>query len=228
MKNGDWHTQPYNVAAGLLCYENPDLQAWPEADAAFLKRLLECAAKALEQENKALESAFGRREHTWGPELKPVNKSLAYWVFETNLVYTIFKSWLTMIEEPRVEWECPYPKTDQKADLVIRGTGGDTPTLVFECKWWKNNDGETLDSIHNDLKKLRLWQSDDVRHYLVTFWWGWDWKTDWRQVNDANLKQSPPIWAAKFPIHLLRKDKDQPKPKIVKDAYFAMAAFHVK
>jgi hypothetical protein len=195
------------------------------------KDLLKCAAVALKVENAGLEAAFGKRRRTWGTApIKGVSKSLAYWVFEENLVYTMFKALLKSPKKPRVEWESPYPKDrSKKADLVVRGIKG-KPTLVFECKWWNNNHKKTLKALADDVAKLRLWP--EAERYLLTFWWSWNGlKEDEESVAKAASKEPGlanlptwQTWAAWFPIHLIAKDGKHKQEK----AYFAMMAFKVE
>src|ERR1019366_8088020 len=95
-------------------------------------KLLDSAATSLANEDEALKKAFDNAKM---PSFYAgVNHGLAYAVFETQLVYAIFKSWIPMAN---VEWESKaYEGSPYRADLAVCDDGSNTPSLVFEAKWW--------------------------------------------------------------------------------------------
>ena len=127
------HTEPRELDAGEL--PNLDLSR-PQSLAAptlpdDLRRLMELARSALARENSELEAAFASGNAEFYGKCA---HGLSYWVFEQNLVYLIFKTW---IPHSLVEWESPYPHSSEKADLVIFSKPHE-PRFVFEAKWWNS------------------------------------------------------------------------------------------
>jgi len=164
------------------------------------------AARALATENARLQSAFDLSPRSSSDSRSgQLNRSLAYWVFETTLAYEIFKAWLPLAD---VDWEVSYPTNPgKKADLVVYEH--DKPSIVVECKWWMNSQSKTESSLHDDAAKLLSWTDENVRHILLTFWHSPDADElkDWKDVADfcASRGGKPYtcdlLWNASFPIH---------------------------
>lgn len=141
----------------------------------LLTRLLPAALDALHKENQSLADAFGHAD----PRIlemyrKPPhaslasNEGLAYWLFETTLVYSIFKSWIPLAH---TVWEDRYPeRSEQKVDLMVRPIVGDFgATWGFEAKWCRPaNDASTF-WLHHDAMKLLLSRAFGER-FVFAFW----------------------------------------------------------
>lgn len=126
----------------------------------ILARLLPAAVTALHDEDRRLSAAFAAAPNN--PRLAPRNQGLGYWLFETTLVYTIFKSWLPLAE---TDWEAPYPVGAKKADLLVLVDGA--PRYVFEAKWWMTTIMD--DELRGDIEKMKRW-SGLMGRFLLTFW----------------------------------------------------------
>jgi hypothetical protein len=182
-----------------------------------LQHLLRAAASALEAEDRALALAFSQA----APQREPRNHGLAYWVYETGLVYEIFKAWLPLAE---VYWEYPYPGTSSlKADLVVLDEAG--PSVVVEAKWWMNNHAKTLAVLDEDAAKLRSWSGTPRERILLCFWYSRadGWEKDLQDVRAYCARTPEPhrpelVFAERFPTHLNE----------VSAAFFAIAALRVK
>jgi len=137
------------------------------------------AKEALEAEDRQLRRQFAaaRRQHEGA--YPDVASGLAYWLFETTLVYSVFKRWLT---EVHVAWEYPtsppHPNcmtakgAKTKCDLVVFSDWkGTAVEAAIEAKWWNSNTPKADRYIREDVTKLRQFPGDTVRRYLMTFWW---------------------------------------------------------
>jgi hypothetical protein len=132
----------------LIKRQNPELQ-----------RLLNSAARALQEEDAELSRLLARNAEA--------NRGLLYWLFETTLVYIIFKAWLK--EGIDVEWEVAYAKAKaSKGDLVVRDNG--LPHALFEAKWWPNKSAKTLSFLESDLYKMASWKGPLGARVLLCFW----------------------------------------------------------
>lgn len=144
-----------------------------------IRALFKAALAALRTEDESLQKCFKKSDTT-------VAHGLTYWLFETTLVYLIFKAWLP---KANVYWEHalerevarrPNPTivgrsgAHEKCDLAIRGNGADGRIVAaFEAKWWNNSSTKTKASLIEDANKLRRGFPDPaVQKYLLTFWWG--------------------------------------------------------
>ena len=89
-----------------------DLEDRPE-----LLRVLRVAARALQSEDQSLRSALEAQEDI----ARKISNGhgLTYWVYETTLVYTIWKAWL---RETKVSWE------------VAKRTGDKDPIKWFDLR----------------------------------------------------------------------------------------------
>ncbi len=166
-----------------------------------LDQLLPQAARALALENARLQGAFDLSPRPTSDDRSgQLNRSLAYWVFETTLAYEIFKGWLPLAD---VDWEVSYPSNaGQKADLVVYERS--QPVIVIECKWWMRSDALTVNSLAADVSKLLTWPGEQVRRVLLTFWHSPDGhhQRDWNDVlRFCGTVGCSPVWRARFPIH---------------------------
>jgi hypothetical protein len=161
-----------------------------------LIRLLRAAAKALQCEEHLLNKAFsaGNADFYGG-----VNQGLAYHLYETTLVYLVFKSWLPLTE---VVWDAHKARGYGGAmDLVV--FDGHHPRYAFEAKWWNYGRAEVL--FEHDISKLRHFKSQqEARGFLITFWWGSADKIDADSHKITNVVKRQNGWQrsyqARFPI----------------------------
>lgn len=138
--------------------------------------LFERASAALAKENRALERAFAATKAKNGHHYLKVGHGLTYWLFETTLVYVIFKDWL---RDTPVVWEHALARSrDEKkgqktVDLVVFDDGREEAAVeaAIEAKWWNDSRKKTRSSLESDVKKLRAGFPDAKRRYLMTFWW---------------------------------------------------------
>jgi hypothetical protein len=189
-----------------------------------LRELLIDGACALKKEDRELRRLL--EKSPYARKLK-VNKGLAYTLFETTLVYLIFKAWLA--KGKHVQWEMGYNENRRrKADLTV---GSGKVSIRIECKWWLDNKRKTVDGITADIKKLR--GERNGRRVLLTFWWGCEGDCrNWGLIKDKmtiGKKLSPmrdsvfPIFMAKFPTSIENKAEQHHEHK----QHFVIAAFEV-
>lgn len=148
------------------------------------------AYEALKVEDGSLRACFK-------PSDTKVAHGLTYWLFETTLVYFVFKAWLPIAE---VVWEHALEDVGRRPDPTIVGRAGahekcDLALLeggivkaAFEAKWWNDHSTKTWRALVEDANKLRRGFPDgQVRKYLLTFWWGKpdDWEEDWQRAKQA-------------------------------------------
>ncbi|MEP7124129.1 MAG: hypothetical protein ABJE95_24595 [Byssovorax sp.] len=179
-----------------------------EADT-YLMRLLRAAAEALQSEEHVLNKAFERGSAAF---YGGVNQGLAYHLYETTLVYLIFKSWLPLTE---VVWDAHKARGYGGAmDLVVFNEH--KPRYAFEAKWWNYGKAEVL--FEHDISKLRHFKSQqDARGFLITFWWASADKLDAYSRKVANVATQngwQRIYQARFPIQV----NDLEQPHFVLDA----------
>jgi hypothetical protein len=93
------------------------------------RELFRAALRALEAENGMLAAAFQAAPEGLKPFYARSNLGLAHWVYETQLVYTIFKAWIPL---RRTRWESPIYEGHRslcKADCRSPGSWGQRPTF---------------------------------------------------------------------------------------------------
>jgi hypothetical protein len=158
-------------------------------------RLFWAALAGLQAEDAALNQCFTKHTKYTKNAYRDVAHGLTYWLFETTLVYVIFKAWIPKVH---VIWEHPLrqPKPRRtsrsgrggafrKCDLIVK-EGGKT-VMAFEAKWWNDNTARTFASLEADAKKLRTAfpARANVDRYILSFWSGWE--SDWvKDVDKAN------------------------------------------
>ncbi|MFH0901720.1 MAG: hypothetical protein V2A73_13915 [Pseudomonadota bacterium] len=190
-----------------------------EDQPAEIKRLLPVAVRALFAEDRRLALALAaspRNNPCW-------NYGLIYSVFETTLVYEIFKALLPMAA---VEWEWPYPGSTDKADLVV--FDGERANVVIEAKWWMSNQKKVFSLLEVDIEKMLSWKGLDGR-YLLTFWHSQNcpemWKRDLSDVlafcGQYDGARVEPVYAAAFPTDVVTVRAEG-------GSYFAMCALSVR
>ena len=146
-----------------------------------LRELFEAAVRELEEEDVRLFRAFGQA----GDWKNAQCQGLAYWVFEHNLVFPIFRAWLPLVD--RVWWdedihrargeqredsntdEEPGRRNRDYIDLQVEHEKG-VPKWLFEAKWWAYGKAEALLSKH--VARLRKARVGNDQGFLLTFWYG--------------------------------------------------------
>jgi len=184
-----------------------------------LSVLLPAALRALHAEDRILAAAFDAapRSDRW----RDTNHGLGYWLFETTLVYTIFKAWIPIAE---TQWEAPFATKDDRrrwADLVV--FDGQRARLVFEAKWWMTN--AVRPSLVSDLNKLREWREVD-RRMMLCFWRSPRSAEQWeRDIGDVRTfckhQGEALIYAGAFPT-------DEHRTRDARGSYFAMAVIDAR
>lgn len=147
-----------------------------------------CAALALLEEDRRLYAALGVREFYSNKA-----RGLAYWVFEHNLVYALFRAWAPWYD---VVWDELLPTGEPAAksqtrlnqdaaaavepprshsgqamrefiDLRVNWSRSES-TLLFEAKWWNR----TSDALSADLERLGRRSAMGYECYQLVFWYG--------------------------------------------------------
>lgn len=207
----------------------------------LLRQLFEAAVRELEDEDQRLFRAFGRAGK-WKDEQC---QGLAYWVYEHNLVFPIFRAWLPLVY--RVIWDedlhrlmkdgrrrdgtCEADRSGQTArterrfiDLAVEPTEG-APRWLFEAKWWAYGDAKTV--LGKDIGRLRSSQCNGGAGYLLTFWYGAadalakDLRDADQAVAGLGVKMN---FVGVFPTHVFTW---WDRKKAAETGYFAMVAFAV-
>lgn len=197
--------------------------------------LFDKAICALEKEDSKLNKLFEESE------LKGFydncSKGLSYWLFETTIVYIIFKSWIPNV---KVVWEGSYfdtprkemlahkhqysvNKNQKKADLIIYGNDNEKEAII-EAKWWLCNNKKTLISLNDDINKLNKVNNESIQKYLLTFWYSPNeaYEDDIKDTKDfENNEKVKRIYFAKFPTDWVKNKKHS------NESYFAMTIFNV-
>lgn len=105
-----------------------------------------------------------------------VGAGLSYWLYETTLVYIIWRSWMLQGEAAAWDWTAKDLSSAQgpirgtgreRFDLVLLGDQG--PSFIFEAKWWNDHGSKTRKAIEADINKLRRY-SGRARKALLLFW----------------------------------------------------------
>jgi hypothetical protein len=177
------------------------------------------ALGALEAEDRRLALAFEQGGNRGGADF---NRGLAYWVFEHNLVYEIFKAWLPVLE---AHWEVQYQESREKADLVI--FEGGTPVAVIETKWWMNNHQKTLAALDADVTKLRGWNRGTPLRVQLGFWYSRNSDEQWEQDISDVRKYCAGHGDGVVPFYAGRFVTDVAAFRESGGAYFAMVALAV-
>lgn len=139
--------------------------------------LFEAATAALEVEDTLLREAIRTGQPTKGGYAN-VAHGLSYWLFETTLVYFVFRAW---VMRSRVAWEHAVGPKATRANEYVEGRRGasekcdlmlldehDKPRAAFEAKWWNCSAGDK--PLMNDANKLRR-NCADLDKYILAFWW---------------------------------------------------------
>lgn len=186
--------------------------------------LLRAAVRSLAEEDQALREAMGRGAKRTGG-YSDVAHGLTYWLFETTLVYFVFRAWLPLT---RVAWEHavgdrsnrPAAGVDikrgasEKCDLIVFDADG-RPEAAFEAKWW--NTKASGEGILTDVRKLRR-TCPHLAKYVLAFWWGTDFDRDFAEASDFCVSNGILLqYVAIFDTQLFGPTK----------GYFALSIIHV-
>lgn len=208
-----------------------------------LRQLFEAAARELEEEDQRLFRAFGRA----GKWKNEQCQGLAYWVFEHNLVFPIFRAWLPLVYQ--VTWdECVHKRRNgekREASRKVEASGGTgrkergreyidlvvvpsegAPPWLFEAKWWASGDAKAV--LGKDADRLRPPRADKGEGYLLTFWYGSDDELAQDLANaerDAKELRLDMLFVGVFPTHVYTWWNEQEKRS--GPGYFALVAFRV-
>ncbi len=209
-----------------------------ESDPLFT--MLECATHALHAEDLTLRASLVAGRERFPGALENVSCGLAYWVFETGLVYTIFKSWLPRMA---VRWEHPYSATSTKAaDLVLFPSPQEG--WVFEAKWWNANNEKVRKIVLADAEKLRendlTFMSNPIgskgtpttwRRFLMTFSWGdsGELEVDWAPFESflSNANGLVLRFVGAFPTDVYKTWGPPSGRRRISTGYFAMTVLEL-
>ncbi|MBA3375758.1 MAG: hypothetical protein H0U00_08095 [Actinobacteria bacterium] len=192
-----------------------------------LASLMELAAVALKEEDRRLAKAIDAGRKTRHRTLTEVGSGLSYWVYETTLVYLIWRAWIENGKLAAWDWTASGLAADRSS---IRGRGGlrfdlvafaDKPTSVFEAKWWNVETTAMRDALVADASKLRgSLVLGGAKKYLLVFWHeeaGADASSVQKLCHDEQLTY---CGDARFPARFRAKNADV-------DGDFVMAALRV-
>lgn len=209
-----------------------------------LKKLFKAALLTLRDEDKKLQCLF---ESAVPDDLyNDTSHGLAYWLYETTIVYLIFKAWILY---GKTIWDSGYDKSlPPQIDEVINRKNRKYCDLVvnigkeqffFEVKWWRNMHKKTLGALQKDVNKLRK-NKKNATGYLITLWYSWE-QNHWIKNDNSPNKTNTDIeevakfsssngckieYFGAFPTHFCFCQKNS-SPIQKPEAYFAMAIFKV-
>jgi len=169
----------------------------PEEEYASTVELGRLATLALYEEDRSL---FAAMKGGAGTRFAKESAGLTYWLYETTMVYFIFKAWAARFYV-RWDWEPAPPRNASRRvgllDMAV-AIGQDEPNLAFEAKWWNNAKGEL--SMSEDAKRLQAWVAQQAgrRGFLMAFWW-----SDANQI-DADMRKATAHPVAKGWTHVFR------------------------
>jgi hypothetical protein len=139
--------------------------------------MFDAAQRTLRQEDRDLHDALHAGSAIDGAAYHDVNLGLAYHVFETTLVYFVFKAWARL---GATRWEHAYGG-GRSADLAFFPSPSEA--WLFEAKWWASKRADEI--VWADAAKLREAHPDGVRplipgspppaalsRFLLCFWAG--------------------------------------------------------
>lgn len=141
---------------------------------ANLSCFFSAAASALQREDRELRQALQRRVQESGTH-SDYHQGISI-LFETTLVYLIFRELLDTKFPLEARWEDPYPGSSKAADLVLVDRASRRKAVV-EVKLWKQARAEDLDA---DFMKMAALPSDYIHRLVLAVWWD-------NEDGDANL-----------------------------------------
>ena len=130
----------------------------------YIDQFFFTAASVLEQENRFLQEHFSACEReqgfykNWHHGIPPL--------FETTMVYLVFRELLKTRFPLEIEWEGPYPHSKtMKADLIIKESR--IPRVYIEFKIWKDQKAKDVKS---DIAKLKT-LPENFRGFIFVIWY---------------------------------------------------------
>lgn len=144
--------------------------------------LMNAAVQALEEEDqelaKVLTNGAQRSGRAFHSAFSNVGRGLSYWLYETTIVYLIWKRWVRNGTAVAWDWTAaelkrarrlrePGISGKQRIDLVVFGAR-DKIDAAFEASWWTTDSQKTRTKLRADAKKLRGVAAK--RRYLLVFW----------------------------------------------------------
>jgi hypothetical protein len=196
--------------------------------------LFSAALTALKDEDRAFSECFPK-DHPL-KNYPNVAHGLAYWLFETTLVYFVFKAWLKL-PGVTVAWEHALRQAEaersdpdvegrmgahEKCDLVLLDGKGNA-RRAFEAKWWTNNSRKTGQALLVDAAKLRRGFDANTEKYLLTFWYGSK-ASDTVEADEAAARE---FCRAHHGLAVLRVGAFETKLASGKDGYFALGLLKI-
>ncbi len=160
----------------------------PDDELASLMEVAACALLAEDQRLAAglrgtpLTAASGAPGWTAAQQghtaIARVGHGLSYWVYETTLVYVIWRAWIESGRVAAWDWtlrelagreRIPHGDGGLRYDLVL--FRGDEPHAVFEAKWWNLDTDAVRLALDEDAAKLRGSRFfAGARKFLIVFW----------------------------------------------------------
>jgi len=130
----------------------------------YIDQFFSTAASALQRENEILEEHFAGCEKLFGIYQ---NVHHGIWVlYETTMVYLVFRKLLETRFPYEIRWEEPYPHQKQeKADLALKQEGN--VKAYIEFKIWESPDAKEIKS---DLRKMEPYLSGEIRGFIFVVW----------------------------------------------------------
>jgi hypothetical protein len=228
------------------------VRIWRRAGARFdeVNDLLECATDELCREDIQFANALAARAENYPAH----GHGLAYYVFEHNLVFPIFRSWVASkrlvlwdekpVHRVSVRKTTTRPPEDQRkqvrdgvtitksfVDLQVRLQERWTGAKIgrFEAKWWQESRATRY--VASDADKLRrIARSHSGRGFLITFWYDvkgeGPFAANMKAAEDTASRKMKAdlVFAGRFESKIYCYWCDDPRPR---PGWFVMAVFEV-
>jgi hypothetical protein len=142
---------------------------------------MEAAASALSDEDALLAKALTEvraRSAAHKQAFEHVGIGISYWLYETTVVYLIWRAWVTAGTAAAWDWTVADLEGFQSGrddgglrfDLVVFGNSR-KPELAFEAKWWNRDNAAARRALRDDAFKLRDSRIlESAKKYLMVFW----------------------------------------------------------
>ncbi len=208
-------------------------------------KMWQLAVDALHRENEQLQTALTLGHRRFPKGYDKASRGLAYWVFETGLVYTVFKAWAP---EMVTRWEHAYVENGSKAtDLVLFPS--ETEGWAVEAKWWNSNSNRANAIVMDDVNKLR--KAGDFskmvnpladrapdhkwRRFVMAFCWGdsssSSLEDDWGPFDDYLASEQAEgihlAFVGAFPSHIYKQWGKPDEHGEISTGYFSMIILEV-
>lgn len=147
-----------------------------------MKQFFEIAYTAIEQEDIILRKLFEKTDNN--KKLYKDEHNGICCLYETTLVYLIFKALLENNFKYKVSWEQPYPSDKSlHSDLALKDDTGKIQAFI-EFKIWKENNCK---SITDDINKLKVEPETEVPHkYIFVIGYGGNLKENKEYLEEQN------------------------------------------